>query len=948
MAVDHFNARDPSVVPQLSLSEYASCDPLLAAAASVDNQGMKAVAAMLVHAPSLCGVVGPYYDKSIAAAGVVAGAMDTPVLSYHAASQDLGKNHVLPLTAKVIADEYARAEVLLDYIVEERGRDYVTLLYWHALTSVHDVLESAVSRYQRTTLTTLNVNYVVLDDKADAKSEQSSSMEVNMETALQKIFDSGYKTIVVALSRKRQWDFLFKVADRLNMTDPANHYVWMAHDNADLDGLVETKKSVARARLLHGMGTVRVLDGFQYQKADPFLEGWRALGNNSSFVARLNNINPIVEAEDRDQAYVFAEDDYFDTTDPAPYSGYVYDATIALGMGRCRATAAEKRGYVPPKAPPKSPKFGPPHYPDTGQDSIFYNKLVEVNFTGATGDVVLHDGHQYTRNATTMAYGVYNLRHVGGAHKLWGPQNNSSFPFKYVLTAVRGPYRDDWTQVEGRSFLFANDMAVEPSPLRTPTSNNLVVVLAVTTCVAVLGSFWMWLDYKKKRSDSVWTIQRKELVFDDPPEVIGEGTFGLVHLAEYRGTQVAVKRVIPSHTRGQVDSRPNGRNPSAGPISTKTEKHGSTRWEAKRSTSIGKLSGGLTGNTEDSSHDTRSGSSRYSLAKYFGHGNMRQDFITEMRQLSILRHPCITTVMGAVIAPNEEPLLVMEYMENGSLHDLLRNETLVLEGELLLPILRDISQGVRFLHAASPQVLHADLKAKNILVDSKFRVKVADFGLSQKKRVGAAGTPYWMAPELLRREGPNTDATDVYAFGIILYEVYSRKDPYEGENYEQVLRQVADPAVNKRPELPPLCPPQVRSLMADCLEGEPDNRPSFEEIDVRLKRLSVETVEPTKFLLSKQSKKEQRFLKTESLLFDIFPRHIAEALRDGRKVEAESREVVTIFFSDIVGFTDISSSLTPIKVSDMLDRLYNRFDELSQVHDVFKVETIGDAYMAVT
>ena len=82
----------------------------------------------------------------------------------------------------------------------------------------------------------------------------------------------------------------------------------------------------------------------------------------------------------------------------------------------------------------------------------------------------------------------------------------------------------------------------------------------------------------------------------------------------------------------------------------------------------------------------------------------------------------------------------MEYMDHGSLYDLLQNETVVLEGEQILPILKDISQGVRFLHSAKPQVLHGDLKGANILVDGRLRAKVADFGLSQKKRVGSTGT----------------------------------------------------------------------------------------------------------------------------------------------------------------------------------------------------------------
>jgi class 3 adenylate cyclase len=289
--------------------------------------------------------------------------------------------------------------------------------------------------------------------------------------------------------------------------------------------------------------------------------------------------------------------------------------------------------------------------------------------------------------------------------------------------------------------------------------------------------------------------------------------------------------------------------------------------------------------------------------------------------------------------------VLIEYMDHGSLYDLLHNETMVIEGEYILPILRDIAQGVRFLHAATPTVIHGDLKAQNILVDSKFRSKVADFGLSQKKRLGATGTPFWMAPELLRGETTNTTASDVYSFGIILYELYSRKDPYEGEDDEEVLRFIADPSVNKRPTVPASCPSEIKFLMAECVASQPEVRPTFKDLDLRLKSLEVSNVEPGETRFSMQSKKEKR---TDTLLFDVFPQHIAAALRDGRKVEPEQRDMVTIFFSDIVGFTEISAELPAMKVSDLLDRLYNRFDELSRDHDVFKVETIGDAYMAVT
>mmetsp|Transcript_23856 Transcript_23856/g.66116 ORF Transcript_23856/g.66116 Transcript_23856/m.66116 type:complete len:742 (-) Transcript_23856:80-2305(-) len=104
-----------------------------------------------------------------------------------------------------------------------------------------------------------------------------------------------------------------------------------------------------------------------------------------------------------------------------------------------------------------------------------------------------------------------------------------------------------------------------------------------------------------------------------------------------------------------------------------------------------------------------------------------------------------------------------------------------------------------------------------------------------------------------------------------------------------------------------------------------------------------------KFANQLENQKLQLHLnKTDELLYSVFPKHVANALRNGQKVEPENHELVTVFFSDIVGFTDISAKLDPLKISDMLDRLYNTFDALSEYHDVFKVETIGDAYMAVT
>lgn len=117
------------------------------------------------------------------------------------------------------------------------------------------------------------------------------------------------------------------------------------------------------------------------------------------------------------------------------------------------------------------------------------------------------------------------------------------------------------------------------------------------------------------------------------------------------------------------------------------------------------------------------------------HKIMREDFVKEMRhQLSTPRHPSIVSVMGAVIERGEEePMLFLEFMDLGSLYDLLHNTTFPLDGGTILAILRDIAQGAHFLHAATLAVIHGDIKAQNVLVDSRFRAKVADFGLTQVK-----------------------------------------------------------------------------------------------------------------------------------------------------------------------------------------------------------------------
>ncbi|XP_012411058.1 guanylate cyclase soluble subunit beta-2-like [Trichechus manatus latirostris] len=87
--------------------------------------------------------------------------------------------------------------------------------------------------------------------------------------------------------------------------------------------------------------------------------------------------------------------------------------------------------------------------------------------------------------------------------------------------------------------------------------------------------------------------------------------------------------------------------------------------------------------------------------------------------------------------------------------------------------------------------------------------------------------------------------------------------------------------------------------------------------------------------------------KTETLLYAVLPEHVANQLKEGKKVNAGEFKTCTILFSDVVTFTNICAACQPIQIVNMLNSMYSRFDRLTSVHDVYKVETIGDAYMVV-
>ncbi|VAI00709.1 unnamed protein product [Triticum turgidum subsp. durum] len=197
-----------------------------------------------------------------------------------------------------------------------------------------------------------------------------------------------------------------------------------------------------------------------------------------------------------------------------------------------------------------------------------------------------------------------------------------------------------------------------------------------------------------------------------------------------------------------------------------------------------------------------------------------KEFMREVAIMKSLRHPNIVLFMGAVTEPPNLSI-VTEYLSRGSLYKLLHRSGAreVLDERRRLNMAFDVAKGMNYLHRRSPPIVHRDLKSPNLLVDKKYTVKVCDFGLSRLKAntylssKSLAGTPEWMAPEVLRDE-PSNEKSDVYSFAVILWELMTLQQPWCNLNPAQVVAAVG--FKGRRLEIPKDLNPQVAVLIESC------------------------------------------------------------------------------------------------------------------------------------
>lgn len=310
-------------------------------------------------------------------------------------------------------------------------------------------------------------------------------------------------------------------------------------------------------------------------------------------------------------------------------------------------------------------------------------------------------------------------------------------------------------------------------------------IVAPVAFAAIAGAIISYYIYNKKRKQFVKEMvdkQRSDVPRSDIQlgKRIGRGASGEVFTAQFRGTEVAVKRLIAKSVSRSII----------------------------------------------------------------------QEFQLESAMMCSLRHPNVVLFMGSCYdLDSQEMLLVMEFMSRGSLYNVLHDPNIALPFELQLHMAYQTAQGINFLHQSSPPIIHCDIKSHNVLLDDKWNARISDFGITRLVKLAngsegakdsnsnsSVGTIFWTAPEVLESH-PFTEMSDCYAFGMVLWEIFHRQDPYAGKDPVVAALEVVRSGL--RPVIAPNVQAEIRELIEQCWHSDPARRPNFQEIVQKLRQLTI-------------------------------------------------------------------------------------------------------------
>jgi predicted Ser/Thr protein kinase len=212
-------------------------------------------------------------------------------------------------------------------------------------------------------------------------------------------------------------------------------------------------------------------------------------------------------------------------------------------------------------------------------------------------------------------------------------------------------------------------------------------------------------------------------------------------------------------------------------------------------------------------------------------------FFDEARiTVGLQQHPNVVQTFG-VSLDGQLPCIVLEFCEGGSLDNRLFDSDVTMTQQQKIALIKGIARGLYHLHTNN--IVHRDLAARNVLLNKSGTPKISDFGMSRvlksEAEKGKTRTNYgpirWMAPESLRELQYSTKS-DVWSFGIVLYEIVSRNEPHIDVDPLEVAVKIKNESYH--PSIPQGVNSVLSEIMLSCWQADPNNRPSMEQICTKL------------------------------------------------------------------------------------------------------------------
>ncbi|XP_021838153.2 wall-associated receptor kinase 2-like [Spinacia oleracea] len=277
-----------------------------------------------------------------------------------------------------------------------------------------------------------------------------------------------------------------------------------------------------------------------------------------------------------------------------------------------------------------------------------------------------------------------------------------------------------------------------------------------------------------------------------------------------------------------------------------------------------------------------------------------EQFINEVVILTRINHRNVVQLLGCCLE-TEVPILVYEFIANGTLYDHIHSKTTSpaswLSWSTCLRIAVEAAEALAYLHSASfTPVIHRDVKSTNILLDENYAAKISDFGASRlvpldytKISTLVQGTLGYLDPEYFF-SSQLTEKSDVYSFGVVVAELLTRQKPIPSERenlatrFVRYMREEDSVFEIIDPELVKEAPQEQLIIVADlvkkCLSMKGEDRPTMKDVAVELGRLRKQTIETTTNLLPANDEQQQE----QGDLYPVSVQGLTEQFQDDRIV----------------------------------------------------------------